>query len=30
VDVYLPLETRVRVVIGEKVSASATILAELP
>jgi phosphatidylserine decarboxylase len=30
VDVYLPLESRVRVAIGEKVYASATILAELP
>ncbi len=30
VDLYLPPETRVKVVIGEKVSASATVLAELP
>ena len=30
VDLYLPLDTRVRVVIGEKVSATSTILAELP
>ncbi len=29
VDVYLPLDTRVLVTIGEKVSASATVLAEL-
>lgn len=29
VDVYLPLDARVKVVIGEKVSASATLLAEL-
>jgi phosphatidylserine decarboxylase len=29
VDVYLPLEARPRVTIGEKVSASSTILAEL-
>jgi phosphatidylserine decarboxylase len=29
VDLYLPLDTRVLVTIGEKVSASATILAEL-
>ncbi len=30
VDVYLPPESRVKVTIGDKVSASATILAELP
>jgi len=30
VDLYLPLDTRVRVVIGERVSATSTILAELP
>ncbi len=30
VDLYLPLETRVRVVIGEKVNATSTVLAELP
>jgi phosphatidylserine decarboxylase len=30
VDVYLPPATRVRVTIGDKVSASSTILAELP
>ena len=29
VDVYLPLDTRVKVTIGDKVSASATVLAEL-
>ena len=29
VDVYLPLDARVKVVIGEKVSASSTLLAEL-
>jgi phosphatidylserine decarboxylase len=29
VDVYLPLDTRVKVVIGDKVSASSTVLAEL-
>lgn len=29
VDVYLPLNTRVRVAIGEKVSATTTVLAEL-
>ena len=29
VDVYLPLDAQVKVVIGEKVSASATLLAEL-
>ncbi|MCY1534234.1 Phosphatidylserine decarboxylase proenzyme [compost metagenome] len=29
VDVYLPLDARPRVTIGEKVSASSTILAEL-
>jgi phosphatidylserine decarboxylase len=29
VDVYLPLGSRARVAIGEKVSASATVLAEL-
>lgn len=29
VDVYLPLDARVKVVIGEKVSASTTLLAEL-
>lgn len=29
VDLYLPLDTRVRVVIGEKVLASSTVLAEL-
>ena len=29
VDLYLPLDSRVKVVIGEKVSASSTILAEL-
>ena len=29
VDLYLPLDTQVRVVIGEKVSASSTVLAEL-
>jgi phosphatidylserine decarboxylase len=29
VDLYLPLDTRVLVTIGEKVSASSTILAEL-
>lgn len=29
VDVYLPLDTRIRVTIGDKVSASSTILAEL-
>lgn len=29
VDLYLPLDTRVKVVIGEKVSASSSILAEL-
>jgi phosphatidylserine decarboxylase len=30
VDVYLPVGSRPRVSIGEKVSASSTILAELP
>ncbi len=30
VDLYLPLDARVRVVIGEKVFASSSILAELP
>ncbi len=30
VDVYLPLEVRVRVAIGDKVRATSTILAELP
>ena len=30
VDLYLPLDTRVRVVIGEKVLATSTVLAELP
>jgi phosphatidylserine decarboxylase len=30
VDVYLPTEVRVKVVIGQKVSATSTILAELP
>jgi phosphatidylserine decarboxylase len=30
VDVYLPTDVRVKVVIGEKVSATSTILAELP
>jgi phosphatidylserine decarboxylase len=30
VDVYLPTDSRVRVTIGEKVSATTTILAELP
>jgi phosphatidylserine decarboxylase len=30
VDLYLPLDTRVKVTIGDKVSASSTILAELP
>jgi phosphatidylserine decarboxylase len=30
VDVYLPADSRVMVTIGEKVSASATVLAELP
>ena len=30
VDVYLPPESRVKVTIGEKVRASATVLAELP
>ncbi|MEW5888602.1 MAG: phosphatidylserine decarboxylase [Pseudomonadota bacterium] len=30
VDLYLPPETRVRAIIGEKVYASATIVAELP
>lgn len=29
VDVYVPLDTRIKVTIGEKVSASSTILAEL-
>ena len=29
VDLYLPLDTKVNVVIGEKVSASSTVLAEL-
>ena len=29
VDLYLPLDTRIKVAIGDKVSASATILAEL-
>lgn len=29
VDVYVPLDTRIKVAIGEKVSASSTILAEL-
>ena len=29
VDVYLPLDSKVKVVIGEKVSASSTVLAEL-
>ena len=29
VDLYLPLDTRVRVVIGEKVLATSTVLAEL-
>ena len=29
VDVYMPLDTKVKVVIGEKVSASSTVLAEL-
>jgi phosphatidylserine decarboxylase len=30
VDVYLPTDSRPRVAIGDKVSASSTILAELP
>ncbi len=30
VDLYLPLETRVNVVIGQKVKATSTVLAELP
>jgi phosphatidylserine decarboxylase len=30
VDLYLPLDTRVKVVIGDKVRATSTILAELP
>lgn len=30
VDLYLPLETRVRVTIGDKVRATSTVLAELP
>lgn len=30
VDLYLPLDTRIKVAIGDKVRASATILAELP
>jgi len=30
VDVYLPLGSRVRVAIGDKVSATSTVLAELP
>ena len=30
VDVYLPTDVRVKVVIGDKVSATATVLAELP
>ena len=30
VDLYLPLTSQVKVVIGEKVSASSTVLAELP
>ena len=30
VDLYLPVETSVRVVIGEKVSATSTVLGELP
>lgn len=30
VDLYLPLDSRVRVAIGDKVRASATLLAELP
>ena len=30
VDVYLPPDSRVRVVIGEKVKATSTVLAELP
>ncbi|HEY6898568.1 MAG TPA: phosphatidylserine decarboxylase [Rhodocyclaceae bacterium] len=30
VDLYLPLDVRVKVVIGEKVSATITVLAELP
>ena len=30
VDLYLPLETRVKVTIGDKVSATSTVLAELP
>ena len=29
VDLYLPLDTQVKVVIGDKVSASSTVLAEL-
>ena len=29
VDVYLPLDAKVKVVIGEKVFASSTVLAEL-
>jgi phosphatidylserine decarboxylase len=29
VDLYLPLDSRVKVVIGEKVSATSSILAEL-
>jgi hypothetical protein len=29
VDLYLPLEARVRVELGQKVSAGATIMAEL-
>lgn len=30
VDLYLPLDTRIKVAIGDKVRASATVLAELP
>jgi hypothetical protein len=29
VDLYLPLDSRVKVTIGEKVSATSTVLAEL-
>jgi phosphatidylserine decarboxylase len=30
VDVYLPTDSRVKVTIGDKVSATTTVLAELP
>ena len=30
VDLYLPLDSRIKVVIGDKVRATSTVLAELP